>query len=261
MEGTWPDRIHDLIFFPDVDGELDDLAELAEDEIWYYENEERQQDANRDKPILYNYIKYTYRRLAEEDKIIVADDGGAIIFNTGLVTDSQEQIFCYANQNRMQDSDVPWHFQGWIREGYKKLNDFSVLPPIAQYYDDPSSLILDTRKEIRVNVEHIVKENINRFPEPYNSMDEFQLQTFLKGTIDNAIERAKRNYKTAIPQYYRGRIQILLPLCITDPTVADLALVVEDKGAFYRASTCLPLDWAYNNARQLARPNRDWLKP
>jgi hypothetical protein len=92
-------------------------------------------------------------------------------------------------------------------------------------------------------------------------MEDYALQTFLKGAIDNARERVRRNYKTAIPQYYKGRIQILLPLCISNAVAADLALVVEDHATFYRASTCLTLDMAYNNARQLARPDRDWLKP
>jgi Domain of unknown function (DUF3825) len=71
----------------------------------------------------------------------------------------------------------------------------------------------------------------------------------------------KRNYKTAIPQYYDASIQLLLPLSLTDPSKADLALVVERFSDFYRASTCLTLDMAYNNARQLAKPDRDWLQP
>jgi hypothetical protein len=50
-------------------------------------------------------------------------------------------------------------------------------------------------------------------------------------------------------------------LCFKDPQQADLALVVERHQTFYRAATCLTLDMAYNNARQLARPDRDWLKP
>jgi hypothetical protein len=92
-------------------------------------------------------------------------------------------------------------------------------------------------------------------------MNDFGLQNLFKGAIDSAKERVKRNYKTAIPQYYNGTIQLLLPLSLTDPAVADLALVVERFHEFYRASTCLTLDMAYNNARQLARPDRDWLKP
>ena len=55
-------------------------------------------------------------------------------------------------------------------------------------------------------------------------MDNYALQTFLKGAIDNAKERVGRNYKTAIPQYYRDRIQVLLPLCITNAQTADLAV-------------------------------------
>jgi len=42
---------------------------------------------------------------------------------------------------------------------------------------------------------------------------------------------------------------------------ADLALVVERFPEFGRAATCRLLDWAYNNARQFARPDRDWLQP
>ena len=52
--------------------------------------------------------------------------------------------------------------------------------------DDPADLVLDSRKEIRVYVEHIICENQERFPAPYNTMAEYQLQTFLKGAIDNA---------------------------------------------------------------------------
>ena len=63
------------------------------------------------------------------------------------------------------------------------------------------------------------------------------------------------------PQYYKGQVQLLLPLCFDNPQRADLALVVERHQTFYRATTCLTLDMAYNNARQLARPDRDWLQP
>jgi Domain of unknown function (DUF3825) len=141
------------------------------------------------------------------------------------------------------------------------MTSFPQLPDMAHYFDDPTCLVLDGRKELRANIEHIITDNKERFPEPYNKMDNCALQTFLKGAIDNARERVKRNYNTAIPQYYRGRIQLLLPLCITNANTADLALVVEDHHTFYRASACITLDMAYNNARQLARPDRDWLQP
>ena len=92
-------------------------------------------------------------------------------------------------------------------------------------------------------------------------MNDFTLQNLLQGAVDNARQRVRRSYKTAIPQFYKGQVQLLLPLCFGSPQAADLALVVERHQTFYRSSTCLTLDMAYNNARQLARPDRDWLQP
>lgn len=56
------------------------------------------------------------------------------------------------------------------------------------------------------------------------------------------------------------QIQLLLPLCLTSKTDADLALVVERGNNVYRASTCLTLDMAINNARLIAKPDDEWLK-
>jgi hypothetical protein len=92
-------------------------------------------------------------------------------------------------------------------------------------------------------------------------MVDYGVQTIVKGAIENAMERVKRNYKTAIPFFHRGKIQLLLPLCLKDPTIADIVIVVQKHTNFYRASTCLTLDIAYNNARLLARLDKDWLLP
>jgi hypothetical protein len=254
----WPEALFDLVFIPRIDDRLGELAAMAEPEEWGYRNAS---GSPHRLPILHNYLHHTYSRLAQEGKIAVSDDGQLISFNTGLVTSNQEPIFLLANHNHLPDARQPWHFQYWRRRGEHELTRFSELPDMAHYFDDPSVLVLDTRKELRTNIEHIISENKERFPPPYHDVDEYALQTFLKGAIDNARERARRNYKTAIPQYYRGRVQVLLPLCIGNAQTADLALVVEDHGSFYRASTCLTLDMAYNNARQLARPDRDWLQP
>jgi hypothetical protein len=254
---VWPEALFDLIFIPNLEDRLEELETLAEPEEWNYQRTATEHP----RPILYNYLRYTYARLAEEGKIAVSDDGQLITYNIGLVTPIQEPIFALSNHNHLPNARQPWHFQGWFRRGSFELTRFSQLPEMAHYFEDPASLVLHPGKELRANIEHIIIENKERFPHPYADMENYALQTFLKGAIDNAKERVRRNYKTAIPQYYRGRIQLLLPLCITNAHTADLALVVEDHGAFYRASTCLTLDMAYNNARQLARPDRDWLQP
>jgi len=254
---NWPEKLFDLIYIPRMDEKLNELAELAENENWEYQNT---QDSHH-LPILFNYLQYTYARIAQENKIAISDNGQCITFNTGLVTDKQEPIYAFADANRNQDSNAPWYFQRWRRRGEHEMIKFSHLPEMAHYFDDPSALVFDPRKELRENIEHIITENKERFPEPYKSMDDYRLLTYLKGAFDNTLERVKRNYKTAIPHFYRGRVQLLLPLCISDPSTADLAIVAEDHGSFYRLSTCLTLDMAYNNARQLARPDRDWLLP
>jgi hypothetical protein len=58
-------------------------------EPWDYQNTPEYHQ----KPILYNYLRYTYARVAEEEKIELSHDGLFVAFNTGLVTPNQEPIF------------------------------------------------------------------------------------------------------------------------------------------------------------------------
>lgn len=71
--------------------------------------------------------------------------------------------------------------------------------------------------------------------------------------------RAAANYTLAVPQFYAGRIQLLLPLCLTGDT-PELALAVQREDGFYSARTCLTLEMAYNNARLICRPETSWIK-
>ncbi len=253
----WPEDFFDFTFFPATDDKLTLLTTLAESEDWTYQHAV----SEHPYPILFNYVRYTYHRVAEENKIALSEDGQFSCFNTGLVTPNQELLYASFEANRKEGAQ-PWYFKGWFRRGDWELNKFPELPDIAHYFEDPTCLVFDTRKDFRVNIEHIIVETPrDRFPEPYRSMENYALQIVLNGAIDIAKERIKRSYKTAIPQYYRGQVQLLLPLCLSNPQRADLALVVERHSTFYRAATCLTLDMAYNNARQIARPDRDWLQP
>ena len=252
----FPENIFDLAFVRDFSQGLPELKELAEDEDWGYRT-----PAEQANPVLTNYISYTYKRLVQERKIGISGDGQRLCFNTGLVTENQEEIFALFQPNRHDNAPQEWFLIGWRQKSAHELSMFPKLPDLAQYYDDPSILIFDSRLELRVNTDHIIEDNKDRFPAPYNTMETFALRNFLNGALDAAKMRVRRNYKTAIPQYYLGRPQLLLPICLSHPKVADLALVVERFNDHYRAATCLTLDMAYNNARQLARPDKDWLQP
>jgi hypothetical protein len=237
--------------------DIDHLAGMAEPEDWDY----RHTPNPVTKPILRNYLKHTYKRIAEEKKVAITNDEEHACWNSGLITPNQEPIFILFEKNKFPEHQCYWHFWKFARRGEWELNRFVSLPEMAHYFDDPSLLAYDTRKELRASYEHVVSDNLARFPTSLQSMNQFGLVNLTKGAIDSAIERVKRNYKTSVPQYHDGTIQLLLPLSLTDPSTADLALVVERFSDFYRAATCLTLDMAYNNARQIARPDRDWLAP
>lgn len=253
----FPSDFYDFALMPKFEDNIEYLKSIVEPEDWNYKNT----SSTQTNPILKNYIRYTYQRIAEEKKIAVTADEEFCCWNTGLITPNQEPVYILFEKNKLETSKPYWHFSKFCRRGEWDLNRFSSIPEMAHYFDDPSVLVFDTRKELRVNVDHIIADNKERFPAELQTMPVFGLQNLVKGAIDSAVERAKRNYKTAIPQYYQANIQLLLPISLQDPSKADLALVVEKFTDFYRGSTCLTLDMAYNNARQLARPDRDWLEP
>lgn len=254
---TWPSKLLEFAWFPELANQLRKLSDQAEQECWEY----KKSHSDHEFPVLYNYIMRTFEKVHSEEKIFLSEDKEFACFNTGLATANQEPLYALFEVNRHENSDLPWYFKNWCRRGQRDLNRFSDLPGLAHYFDDPSDLVLDFHKPFRLNTEHIIEENKDRFPTPYDSVESYQLKIMLDGAVNHARERALRNYKVAIPQYYWGKVQLLLPLCLEVPRRADLALVVEKHNDFYRATTCLTLDMAYNNARQLAKPDGDWLQP
>jgi hypothetical protein len=252
-----PSPLFEFAYFPDWDGNVDFLARLAQPENWSY----RFAQNTRAHPVLSSYLHYTFERIQAQDKIVYTPNKDRAIFNTGLVTPNYEEIFATFGTNQRPDAQ-PYFFTGYFRESDRQLVDFGALPDIATYFENPADLLFDVRCSLRNNVDHIIDDNRERFPDPFRSMqDNYQLRIALDGAIAHALRRVQRNYRTAIPQFYQGRIQLLLPLCMTNRTKADLALVVYRLGGVYLSSTCLTLDMAYNNARLLTRPDSDWLEP
>ena len=186
---SWPEDILQFAWIQDLDHKLNDLANKAEHEDWSYQNT----PSEHEKPILYNYIRYTYRKVAEERKITVSEDAQFACFNTGLVTPSQEPLFASFEINRYPDRQR-WYFKEWFYRGERQLNVFPELPDLANYFDDPTCLVFDARKDFRLNTEHIVQQTPrDRFPEPYKSMTDYALQTVVKGAISNGTSEQFKN--------------------------------------------------------------------
>lgn len=244
--------LFDYAWIPNFFDKIKELKDMAMEEEWDY----RKHPSGKE-PILVNYIKHTFIKLYEEGTIYVQNNYS--VFNTGLVTPLQEEIFALLQKNK-KESKQKWYFIGWRKQSDRDLLKFEILPDCANYFDSPSDLIYDTKLELRSNINHIVEDNIDRFPQALQTMDRLLLCSLPEGTINDAKRRVRRNYKTAIPQYYNGKLQLLLPLCLTSKMSADLALVVEKENNIYRASTCLTLDMAINNARLIAKHDDEWLK-
>lgn len=240
------------------------LADMSMKEDWDFKDPLYKVEG-RNFPILYNYLNFTYDRLKEENKLAISEDGRAMCFNTGLQTEFEEDIFAYFVKNeRYPDSATQqWFFVKFCRPFERELTTFCPLPSIADYFENPSDLIFDKRLlPIRPNYEHIIRDNKERFDAAYH---EHELRAAIHGAISIAEERVKRNYKMAIPQFYtdkvnkKSKIQLLLPLCLKDKKIVDLALVVERNGNSYIGRTAIPLDWAYMNSRRIVRPDAEWI--
>ena len=221
------DPFHDHFEFSNANWK-EILAEkdLAESEPWDY----RLTKGHTEFPILESYLSHTFRRLLEMDKGVVrSKDENLLAFNTGLVTENQEEIYGFAR--KLEDpAQRPWKLVRWVKRSDREfISAFGDrMPPLAEFFEDPAELIFDRRIDLHINIDHVLAR-LDRFPS--------ELQ--------------------------KNRLQLLLPICLTTPKKADLALTVEknkEKTA-YLSSTVLTLDQAYNNARLLARPDREWLEP
>ncbi|MFJ8110177.1 DUF3825 domain-containing protein [Streptomyces sp. NPDC096132] len=258
------------------DSNWEKLALLAEREVWDFQSPASGDEGDGPGggsarfPILISYIRYTFAKIVEDGLIAYGLKGGIshAAFNTGLVTDSQEDIYGFFVAKSPADDGCSWRFFDWVKASDNRVSGvFSPRPQMAKYWDDPSVLFFDPRKDLVLDSDHFIRDNIDRYPAEYRKSPQLAL-AFTMAAKDAAIKRLMRNYKTAIPQYHRGEIQLLLPLSLDGSGKAQLALVArrqvsEETGELveYTGETVLPLHAALNNARLLARPDRDWLNP
>lgn len=297
---------------------LDNLASKAlRGETWDLPGRE-------EKYILKEYFRFTFYK-AKLDGLIVENEIGAI-FNTGLVDNSYDDIYCYLRRNRDKSDffNRKWEFGYFATtqdDAGKELNvDFASFPDSPKYINNLQDVYFDMSLDLNVDYKHIIIDNNRRLPFDFivrelrqytskshdqnvekmladydnDSLDKHSInkildyiaddkqpgytciKTALGTAVDVAQKYCKWNYKNAIPIYYphTNGISLLLPLCLTNyDNVADVALVVERIRVSstqndvetvverYQGQTILTLDMAYQDARQICRPNSEWLTP
>ncbi|WP_375559869.1 DUF3825 domain-containing protein [Bernardetia sp. OM2101] len=262
---------------PNMDRKFSDLA-LLSPEPWNYLNSDPE---NKFLPVLKNYILYTFARLKKEEakydimRISYSTteyiwkgkkrDIQCACFNTGLANQRQEGIYAFfvENLNRKSVLEPKWVLSKFCKSSDRDMSVFKEKPESPDYFreiTDISEIIYNPSLDHELNYEHILKDRNKRFQDLAN-MSDYMLQSLLEQGLKTARERVRRNYKAAVPQYYNGKIQLLLPLSLKQPDKTELALVVEREGERYFSSTVLELEWAYSNARLIAKPDREWLDP
>ena len=268
------DRIYEIAYVPNWQDNLNELENMAIPEKWYYNN--LVNHINNKNPILHQYLNHTYCRLekerenAEESKkqsIIYIDDN-IFCFNTGLYTKEYQEIFAVFIKNRNSNRQE-WFFRKFAKSTDSEIEFIYPKPRRAKYFYDIHELVYDYELHLDPNLEHILSDEANkeRIPESVSNLSLLSQLSIFEGAIVLAKKKIAANYKVAVPQYYNGKIQFLLPLTVdlADPNKVDLVLAVEkiksNTGNFYyKGYTALTMDMAYNNARLLARIDSDWLK-
>lgn len=216
--------------------------------------------SNSDNIILKNYIYHTFEKVFEENKVIEKLE--YCLFNTGLYTNYYQEIYAYFVKNQNSDKQK-WFFDGFYTAYQISNMGITEQPQRANYFVNPSALVFDTNCEIIPQYSHIFNDPENFLRIPENIRQNSNKIMLFDGAIKRAKQMINANYKTAVPQYYNGKIQLLIPICLINENIPDLALVVSknEAGNQYLGHTCLTLDMAYNNARLIARPDSNWLKP
>lgn len=245
-------KFFEFAYSPDFQRKVVELASLCP-EKWSFGN-------SNDNSILQNYLFHTFAKLYDEGNILEENDYA--LFNTGLFTPNYEALYAYFDRNKNPNYQK-WHLSGFLTPYQLGLIQVVKYPRRANYFTNPADLVFDTNCNIICQYSHIFgdPDNVKRLP--LSLQNNSTAEIIFDGAVTRARKMIEANYKTAVPQYYNNRIQLLIPLFLLGNTSPDLALVVSKSqdGSAYLGHTCLTLNMAYNNARLIARPDSAWLHP
>lgn len=284
-------------YLGDINRFLSKLASMARKEIWTWPYaSDRAQRLN----ILYCFIRYTFCRLQHQKKVAYSMDGELAAFNTGLTDDRYEAIIALFKKNRLGKSEWLFDEFVFVGEGNGKIlsNEFKGTIERATYIENMEDMLYNTAYgEPILDLEHILIKNIDRLPiafinsfapADFNAIDirdmsatkrndyyeqlrisikndakAYRTAIYLfKNAVNLAYKRICWNFMDAVPMFYpkQNRICLLMPLCLTNDNVEDVALVVKKTPTNkYEGATILTKEMAYIDARVVNRPESRWL--
>ncbi len=184
------DALKNEVHFSNYEESIKELALLAHRENWCYRH------SKDPYVILKIYLQYTYYRLLSQNLISFDPKSGFACFNTGLKTESYEDIYGVLLLSKDKNIKEKYLFQGFsvsASQGLGKIiiEHFNPLPKKASYLQDFSQLFFDTSKEIHTDEHHILLDNIDRFPLEYLAAMTAPFQDAKK--IVDAIRKSKND--------------------------------------------------------------------
>ncbi len=194
---------------------LEQLSELAAPEYW-----------GEDHVILREYLSMTYRRIARQHRLSMADDGSSAAFDTGLVTAGGETIAAILEPH---DGDIQWELTCFSTNA--KGQPATYLPYFAQPTASTGRTTEATFDELRRSIAEVT------------------------GPLRRALQQAVRNPRHATLAYdaVNDRVVGLLPV---DGEVC--AIVAGENGEAQAVATADALD-AYICARVVSSEQPSWL--
>ena len=240
-------------YVPNWYSQLDMLAEMALPEPWRFKNP-IYLTKNPDTPILERYIHaifkkqlidYKEERISSNAAKFFHIENEFCCFHTGLYTRRYKAIYACFDRNKKKDSLLEWYFRGFADELSPMLRHISPLPKKPSYYMTQYGVNYNPEWPIRVNVDHILgdEENLSRIPAEIREAQNLPL--LLETAVELARRKAVVEPSIVVPQGYQGRVQYLLPICLTDMEQPDLAMTLTIMDGYYLGNTCLTLEMGY----------------
>ena len=280
-------RLHRDVALASIEEALPRLCELAEPEDW----------GGDSLGGLRYYLKSVYHRLKDDEKVDESGRwpsfccvGDVVVFCTGLFT-RRGGHFIYAKLSDKKDGrfqKLEWLSHVTSPDGHRLLNPELEgldetgkvnhgLPYPPNWIREPERLLFDyhygSREsgDIDFNFSHIYQNLKSRGENPVAFIARYPKRT---SSFDDEIRRRfgmtrkllQKNFKIAIPMFYRGKIQLLVPLYLEEnPKKVSVALVVTlnqdpKRRCHYYCPTCLSLDMARRDARVITRMSDTWLE-
>lgn len=227
-------------------------ADIIAEELW----EELLCEKFKTKEGLSRYIKIISTRLVQlkakgEDEYYIVDDEANAVINTGLMDKYTNDIRLlyryYKDTNTYSVVKRISSKQDIIQCGFSKEQAAKDIKPIC-FFDEEEAAFSPSIVDFDINhknLEHIISNNINRFPENIREIPAEKIADLVLRALERGVKMQQRDRSFAKRTYNgkEGTIAYYLPLHINAPFMEDPELVMvitkPEFALFYQVVTVL----------------------